>query len=96
MPTLTPNVKESLPEAEKRCVNPAVPALLQPKISKNQPRLLSLPKKERNNAFGEVGKQASVPKKRKSRNSGWKPPKQAVAIAYNVKRQAQKPKMKKA
>jgi hypothetical protein len=51
---------------------PGVPALLQPKISKNQPRLLSLPKKERNNAFGKVGKQASVPKKRKSRNSGWK------------------------
>jgi hypothetical protein len=96
MPTLTPNVKELLPEAEKRCVNPAVPALLQPKISKNQPRLLSLPKKERNNAFGEVGEQGSVPKKRKSRNSAGKPPKQAVAIAYNVKRQAQKPKMKKA
>jgi hypothetical protein len=71
MPTSTPNVKESLPEAENKCVNPAVPALLQPKILKSQPRLLSLPKKERNNAFGKVGKQASVPKKRKSRNSGW-------------------------
>jgi hypothetical protein len=28
--------------------------------------------------------------------AGKKPPKQAVAIAYSVKRQAQKPKMKKA
>jgi hypothetical protein len=71
MPTLTPNVKELLPEAEKKCVNPAVPALLQPKISKNQPRLLSLPKKERNNAFGEVSKQGRLSKKRKGRDSGW-------------------------
>jgi hypothetical protein len=76
MPTSTPNVKESLPEAENKCVNPAVPALLQPKISKNQPKLLSLPvnlpKKGKPDVSGKVGEQASVPKKRKSRNSGWK------------------------
>ena len=54
----------------EQCVNPAVPALLQPKISKNQPKLLSLPvnlpKKGKPDVSGKVGEQASVPKKRKS------------------------------
>lgn len=97
MPTLTPNVKESLPEAEKRCVNPAVPALLQPKISKNQPRLLSLTKKRKEimPLVKSASKQA-FRKNVKAEIAAGKPPKQAVAIAYNVKRQAQKPKMKKA
>jgi hypothetical protein len=90
MRQFTPNVKELLLEVEKKCVHPAVQALLQPKISKNQPRLLSLPKKERNNAFGEVGKQASVSKKRKSRNSGWKAAKEGGR--YRVQCQTSGPK----
>jgi predicted secreted protein len=100
MPTSTPNVKESLPEAENKCVNPAVPALLQPKISKNQPKLLSLPvnlpKKESLMSLVKSASKQAFRKNVKAEIAAGKPPKQAVAIAYNVKRQAQKPKMKKA
>jgi hypothetical protein len=88
-----PNASVSPLALAKRCVNPALLVHPPRRRSKNRPKLQNLHQKVRNNM--PLKKSASKPAFKanvKAEVKAGKPVKQAVAIAYSVKREAEKKK----
>ena len=76
----------------RRCVNLALLAHLRPKTSKSLPKQPSQPKKVNNMPLKKSASKPAFKANVKAEVKAGKPVKQAVAIAYSVKREAEKKK----